>query len=182
MDWYRKSSLSKFAEVTLYHGTTLENARSIMKGLLTPGVGYFVEDMYGSEYDAAGIDLPELSFAADKHDLRKAVSAMIYQVGRKLGKSYMYDVSIDELRAHGAIIVFSGEGGSAEPPSPWSHRGKSEVDAPEGAFTVEPGDYYTDWPVRASFYYSGSKLIQFLRRKGFIIDSPNDKNPIIGLD
>lgn len=172
MNWYKKSNMSKVAEVTLYHGTTLENAESIMEIGLMPSVGDFVEDMYGGEFANAGVEIPEISFAAGKGDLRKAFNAMIYQVGKKLKKRWMGDVSIDEIRRYGAIVVFKGSGGPATPPGGFIHRPDEnerwDWGSTEENPTVEPGDYYSTNVERPDYVISGTKLIEFLKRNGFI--------------
>lgn len=61
---------------TLYHGTLRKFIPSIMSIGLVPDIGEFTRQAY-EEYEEAGIELPELVFAADKTGLRACVSAII---------------------------------------------------------------------------------------------------------
>ena len=167
MIWYKKY---KTAEVTLYHGTTLKNAISIMKSGLIPGAGEFVKEMYIEYLDQAK-ELPDISFAADKTTLNKAVTAMRMQVAYELGYSWMDKVSSEELKKRGAIVVFSGESGSREAPQAFQHREEGDKEWEERYHseeypTVEPGDYFAEHVTSPSYYMTGERMYKFLESFG----------------
>lgn len=158
-NWYKDY---KTSSKSLYHGTTLKNALSIARDGLIPGVGKFVSDAY-SEYD----ELPELSFAADKDLLDKAVTAMRYQVALELGYDWLGDITNDELKHNGAIIVFKGDGGSSEPAESFMHRDENDKKWNDGHYsdeypTVEHGDYFSENVETSSYILSGDKMYKFL--------------------
>jgi len=181
MNWYNK--IRKIADRSLYHGTIIDHAPSIGEIGLFPSVGQFVQDAYGSEYAAAGLDIEEvcaeLSFATDKENLGSAVNAMLHHIREKLGKSWGEGVSVNDIRNHGMLVKIKGCPGSTEPPSGWEQRPEEydvgwEMQAEErGLHSVEPGDYYTEYPTGGAEkeyieLITGSALIRFLQRKGLL--------------
>ncbi len=144
-------------EKTLYHGTIIDNEPTIRQYGLVGGwhgpIGSFVDDAYGSDYE--GVDPTEedeIVFATDKFNLHKAVTAMVHHIGKKLKKSF-YDVSDNDIRNHGLIVVVKNS--ELKPHDPY----KNHDEIPRG---VEPGDYY-DNEMNADFVLKGSSLIRFLR-------------------
>jgi len=175
MNWYK---IRKLAERSLYHGTIVDNAQSIAEVGIVPQLGQFVKDAYESDYNAAGVDLEEemtdLSFATDKANLYKAVTAMTHHIANKLGKGY-HDVSLQDIRNHGLLVKVKGEPGSPDPPSPWEQRPEDDdrewdmMRSERGLNAVEPGDYYSEYPTGNIAkgkiqLIRGSGLIKFLRR------------------
>jgi len=179
MNWYKTI---KIAEKTLYHGTIIDHAPSIKEVGLIPSIGQFVQNAYGGEYAAAGLDIEdvcaELSFATDKENLENAVTAMIHHITKKLNKEWG-SVTTNDIRNHGMLVKIKGCPGPAEPPSPWEQRPEEydmewEMEAEErGLHSVEPGDYYTEHPTGGidNGYIeliTGSALIRFLNKKGLL--------------
>lgn len=180
MNWYKKNI--KLSEISLYHGTTLDNASSISEIGLVPDIGDFIIDMYAGGYETSGLDIEDhvspLSFATDKHNMKKAVNAMIYQISKKLGKTF-HEVTLQDIRNHGLLVKIPGKPGEAIPPSGWEQRPEDydmdwEMMAEErGLHSVEPGDYYTEYPTGgvSKGYIQlirGSALIRFLKRRNLI--------------
>lgn len=151
-------------EKTLYHGTLADNASSIKTMGLMPSVGEFVKDAY----DMTGYDvdpdeyLKELVFLTDKQQLRKAVTAITAQVAKKLGKDF-HGVTDDEFVRNGALaVVKDGDTKlfmSHRPPGDENYYGQHP-------YTVEPGDYYSEWHVPVDYILTGKKMISFLNRLG----------------
>jgi hypothetical protein len=152
-------------ERTLYHGTVIDNEPTIKNYGLVGGwhgpSGAFVDDAYGGEYtdDDGNYIEPEeedqVVFATDKNDLGKAVTAMAFHVGRKLGKD-LQDVSDNDMRNHGLLVAIKGSDLKPHEPDKW------QDSVPRG---VEPGDYYSD-RMGADIMLKGAALIRFLRRNG----------------
>ena len=178
MNWYKKIKLAykvKVAEVTLYHGTSINNYDSIKQLGLIPMKGDFVSDAY-SEHEAAGIELPELVFAADKGKLTSAVTAMIMAISRMLGKRGYHSVSLNDIRNYGILAIMKGNPGAKVPPSPFNHREEDDKDWNDGMYdndfpTVEPSDYFSEDVVKPDIILMGNKLIDFLTRNGQLGDN-----------
>lgn len=147
-------------ETTLYHGTTIDNAEGIRKYGLIPMRGDFVSNAYGGEFDSDGDfeqSVPELTFATDKTQLDKAVTAATYQVGKKLNKKF-HDVTDEDFIKHAAIIkIYDGDSEYKH------HTGKYSDEHP---ISVEPGDYYSEDGVKVDEILIGNKMIIFLRKHG----------------
>jgi hypothetical protein len=150
---------------TLYHGTVIDNEPSIKKFGLVGGwhgpTGAFVDDAYGGEYtdDDGNYIEPEeedqVVFATDKNELGKAVNAMVFHIGRKLGKDF-HDVSDNDIRNHGLLVAIKDSDLEPHDPDKW------QDNVPRGA---EPGDYYSR-EMGADSLIKGSALIRLLRRNG----------------
>jgi len=176
MNWYYQI---KTAEVSLYHGTLLDNLSSIKQNGLIPMLGQFVQDAYGSEYEDAGLDIQEeiseVIYAADKLTIDKALSAIKHHISGKLGKSF-HDVTANDLRNHGLLVKIKGEGGSKNPPPPFEQR-PEEYDqewemnaADQKLYGVEPRDYYsTETMINDIEFIYGPALVRFLKRSGLIL-------------
>jgi Protein of unknown function (DUF5661) len=185
---------------SLYHGTILDNIKSIQDYGLTPQVGENVETGYGaevsewSEEDRADV-LPELVFMTDKTEISKAINFMIGAVADKLNKQ-MQEVTENDIRNHGLIVKVSGGemGASDIPTSPkyegLLHKPSDEYDRwpqnpevtqypevnEEGEYhpmPVETGDYYSYDPVVPDTYLYGSALVRFVKQN--LDDSTNFK-------
>ncbi len=154
---YRKAASSR----TLYHGTSIPAARSILQEGLAAQLGEFTSEFYDPADYSSEADL-ELAFAGDKAGMRGVVSALLDAVARSLGKN-RGDVSAEDVRAVGAVLVFP------EGESEFDHR-PADADWWEEAAsypTVEPGNYFT--PVGGQMperVLSGPALVRFLRRAG----------------
>lgn len=163
----------KLAERTLYHGTVNDNIDSIMKFGLLGGTGSFVQNAYGDYSD----DLPDLSFAADKEGIDKAVTAMVHHIGQKLNKDF-HDVNDNDIRNHGVLfIIKDGDDFTFQRPykdTPYDNH----------PMTVEPGDYYSE-DIPVTNYLTGSALLRHLRNLGawprtWGENTPKTKNLIKG--
>lgn len=187
MNWY---TLQKYSEVSLYHGTIRDNYGSIAKNGLIPEIGQFIQDAYGSEYADAGIDINDhftpLTFATDKNNLDRAVTAMKHHIANKLGKGF-HDVTEMDIRNHGLVVKIKGSPGEAIPPSSFEQRPEDydmnwEMEAEErGLHSAEPGDYYSEESTdnaknKGIELIVGSALIRFLKNYG-LLPSGKDKYP-----
>ena len=147
-------------EKTLYHGTIIDNVRSIERYGLIPSVGKFVQDAYDMSGYGEDINeddyLKELVFATDKTQLDKAVTAITAQVAQKLGKNF-HDVTDSEFLRNGALVVIKdGE-------QVMSHK-DDDNDREEHPYTVEPGDYYSEENIGVDFVLTGNKMVNVLKR------------------
>lgn len=140
---------------TLYHGTIIDNKRSIEEVGLVPDVGSFVKEMYGEGYD-----LEDLVFLADKRGLQNALTAMVKQISYKLGKD-MHDVTDEEIQKHGLLAKLVDI-----EPGDYKHRSLKDPEYEEYPSSVEPDDYYSRKPVRVDFILTGPALLRVLRRHG----------------
>jgi RNA:NAD 2'-phosphotransferase (TPT1/KptA family) len=144
---------------TLYHGTIIDHAQSIRSYGLLPSVGAFVEEMYGGEGE-----VDELVFLADKKGIHSAFTAMVSQIGHKLGKS-LHDVTDDDIKKYGLLAKIK----EVEDTS-FNHR--PEEDDPhsyeEYPSTVEPGDYYSDDAVSVDEVLTGAALMRVLKKHGLV--------------
>lgn len=155
-DFRRWMTLLENTPRTLYHGTLKRYLPSILQNGLEPRVGEFTRNAY-DEIEAAGIELPELVFAADKNGLRRCVSAIMGQM-RQLGLK-----TDEETFYRNAVLLVIREGGSH---MDLRAQDDSEVDDWGDTFpdTVEPGDYYSDDVVAVDHILTGNKLKAFLAR------------------
>ena len=150
-----KNWLKQLSEKTLYHGTVIDNIPSIQKFGILSGIGSFVQDNYGDYEDS----LEDLSFAADKKGIERALTAMVHNIGKKLGKDF-HDVSDNDIRNHGVLfIIRNGDSFMSQRPYEDKYRDDSPV-------SVEPGDYYSDSDIEIDHYLTGSALLRYFRRLG----------------
>ena len=134
---------------TLYHGTLKEFLPSILSMGATPTVGNFTRNAY-SEYREAGIELPDLLFAADKSGLGKCISAIMGAL-----ESKGIRLTPESFFNNAAIIVFKqGE-------EDFDYRSEKEFD--HHYATVEPEDYYREYGLKPDYVLTGNKLKTFLR-------------------
>jgi hypothetical protein len=149
-------------ERTLYHGTTVDNAKQIEKYGLVPQRGDFVSNAYGGEYDSEEDfenEVPELTFAADKKTLDHAVTAATHHIANKLGKNF-HDVTDQEFIRHAAIIKMYDE-------SDFTHRPEDDDNyRGEHPTSVEPGDYYSESGAVADEILTGNSMIRLLKKYG----------------
>lgn len=145
-------------EVTLYHGTTIDNANLIKKdGYMIPSRGEFVSTMYGNSFDNEADfneNVPELVFSTDKKSLKKVVSAMKFHVAKKLNKS-MQQVSHNDIINNGALLIFKNG-------DEFFKKRNGEEDG--HPMTVEPNDYYTEDSINPDIILTGRKMVQFLKK------------------
>ena len=167
MNWYKKIKIATAR--TLYHGTSIDNYDSIKNIGLVPDTGNFVSDSYAGEYEAAGVEFDpvDVTFATDKEDLMKAVTAMQYAVSKKLGREY-HDVSLDELKGYGMLVIMKGgeeymERRPVEETGPWGDQ-QGETDNRYPA--VERGDYFSEDVQGNVEILVGNKMVDFLMRHG----------------
>jgi 8-oxo-dGTP pyrophosphatase MutT (NUDIX family) len=164
---------------TLYHGTTVEIAQNAMQHGLYPSVGEFVRNFYGDD-DGGGLD--NLVFAADKAGMHKAVNAMEFHVGKKLGVS-PHQLTDKQLYQNGAILVIRS--GMDTNDSLYHRSNDDHMDYDDHPTQVEPGDYYGYEAVDPDYMLTGIKLKRFLTRLGLaqdnksILHTPQRKNLLI---
>ena len=167
MNWFKKIKLATAR--TLYHGTTIDNYDSIKNVGLVPDTGNFVRDSYQSEYEAAGVEFDpvDVTYATDKDDLAKAVTAMQYAVSKKLGRGY-HDISLNELKGFGMLVIIKEgeeymERRPVEETGPWGDwQGETDNRYP----SVEPGDYFSEDVQGPVQILIGNKMEKFLKRFG----------------
>lgn len=141
---------------SLYHGTLLDNVPGIEAEGLQPQRGDFVSDAYDEYYknftpEEIERELPPTTHATDGKELIRALNAIRWHVGNKLGKNFK-DVTRDDVINHGALIKHPGKEGMPTNPQDADHRwnyrpddeGWMEKDYPG---SVEPEDYYTNQPI-----------------------------------
>lgn len=150
-------------ERTLYHGTIVDYESSIRKYGLQGGwhepEDTFVGDMYDGEYgDIERSEDDDVVFMADKDSLDKAITAMQYQVGKKLNK-WLGDVTPTDIRNHGLLVVIK-DVEDVDQYDPDDIRWMNG--APRG---VEPGDYFAP-SMGGDLFLRGSALIRYLQRHG----------------
>ena len=167
MNWYKKIKIA--TAKTLYHGTSIDNYDSIQNVGLVPDVGNFVRDSYQSDYEDANVefDPTPLVYATDKEDLDKAVTAMAYAVTKMLGRHTLHDITLDELKNNGMLVIIK-EGQEYMEQRPWEETGpwgdwQGETDNRYPA--VEPGDYYSE-DAQDGHILTGDKMVGFLLKKG----------------
>jgi len=163
--------LSKSMAKTLYHGTTIDKAENIAKYGLIPQTGGFTDQFYGDMYDL--IEDPEerpefedLVFAADKEEIGRALTAMTAQIGVKLNKD-MHDVTDEEIRQHGALVVIREGGWEQRPKEDPNYMWEREHDT-DSLGHVEPGDYYSNSVEGISYILAGSKMMAIFRQLGVV--------------
>lgn len=146
-------------EVTLYHGTTVDNVKRIERFGLIPSRGDFVSNAYRGEYDSDEDfenDVPELTFATNKKMLNKAITAATHHIAQKLDKDF-HDVTDADFIQHGAIIImWDGE-------EDFKYRDENDYNHPT---SVEPGDYYSEYSVKVDDILIGARMVKFLRNYG----------------
>jgi hypothetical protein len=143
---------------TLYHGTTIDNEQSIRDHGLVGGVGSFVQDAY-DEYIDAGIEIPDLVFAADKKGLERSLTAMVHHIGKKLGKNF-HSVTDNDIMNHGLLVVIHDEENEVEQRSEYDENYRGQY-PPQ----VEPGDYFSE-ELWADKFVKGRQLLRLLERYG----------------
>jgi len=150
--------LTENAPKTFFHGTVIDNLDSIKKHGLSAQIGNFIDTMYDDE----GIEPDPLVFLTDKEGLHKAVTAMRFHVGKKIGKS-VGEVNAEDVRKHGLLLKVMGE------PDEFNHKPEDPMnDYEEHPYGVEPGDYYSFGDVGPEGYFFGNKLIALLNRYGLM--------------
>jgi len=162
MNWYKKAKSR-----TLYHGTSINNYDSIKQVGLVPDTGGFVSDSYAGEYEAAGVEFDpvDVTYATDKGELQRAVNAMQHAVMKMLNKSNWGEVTPNELKNYGMLVIIK------EGEDYFEHRPEEE-EGPYGDWqgetdnrypAVEPGDYYSEEGTRDVQILIGNKMEKFLR-------------------
>jgi len=165
--------LENLFERTLYHGTVVDNEKSISDLGLFPSVGNFIKQMYDEEESDFDEDEQSLVYAADKQSLKKSLNAITAQVGKKLNKNF-HDVTVNDIRNHGLLAVIkTGDEVMTKAPS-----GK-EYHMKYGPHTnyrfLEPDDWYSAGSVGVDYFLKGSKLINFFKRHGLSLATSQEK-------
>jgi hypothetical protein len=164
MNWYKKATSR-----TLYHGTSINNYSSIKNVGLVPDTGNFVTDSYAGEYEAAGVEFDpvDVTYATDKDDLQRAVTAMEYAVMKMLNKQWG-EVTPGELKNYGMLVIIKEgedefEHRPEEETGPWGDwQGETDNRYP----SVEPGDYFSESGAGPVQVLIGNKMEKFLRKFG----------------
>lgn len=165
-------------DMTLYHGTSINRAKSIMENGLIPQVGDWVRNSYGTHMDldsdsedyAGMYEAPnfDITFATDKSQIGKAVGGMIAAIAAEEGKDF-HDVTPEDIRASGAIIVINEayDPNLGNDNSSWNKKPEKydeEWEMYNNYPTAEPGDYINENAVSASRILSGEPMIRLLRK------------------
>ncbi len=152
---------------TLYHGTLKEFVPDILDFGLLPQVGKFTAHAY-QEYNAAGIPLDNVVFAADRSGLSKCISAIIGQMRHQYPKWNMYrgtqDITADDFYKHAALLVLKHS------ERRWKKRPEDDLAGYHPA-QVEPGDYYIYGADLPDIVLTNDKLRNFLRRNNVRLES-----------
>lgn len=151
-----EGTLTESMDRTLYHGTLVKFVPEIMEIGLVPSLGDFTRNAY-AEYEEAGIELPELVFAADREGVGRCYSAIL----GAMEQAGIEDTPENVFR-YGAVVVLK------DVESDFSHRESDEDEVHPD--TVEPGDYYRDYGIKPDFALTGNRLRNFFRRNGVFID------------
>lgn len=154
-------------ERSFYHGTVIDNLPLIRSIGLVPGVGDFVQDAYGSDYDEAGIDLGDEDnlpdgmepgiFFADRESAAASITAMRHHIAKKLGKSF-YDVNKLDIINHGLLLKVKDDSSITKYDS---YRNIPPV------IGAEEGDHVSTNRVRPDQYITGQAIIRLMRRLGY---------------
>jgi len=137
----------------LYHGSIIENEKSICGNGLSPQKGNFVQDMYND-------NCPDLVFFCDEDHLSKAFSSICYAIYRKLNLKSVYRVTADQVREHGVLFVVENDN--------FSFRASSE--SREAHYpSVERNDYYTDKNVKVIKTIKNDELMQLAAKHAPIL-------------
>ena len=183
-DLYENKTLLN--ERMLYHGTIIDNVKSIKDIGLYPSVGAWVKDTYGTSYDMD--DIPEVLFAADKEGIEGAMGGVIAQIGYKLGKSYG-DVTEDDVERYGALIKIEVEPDDESDEYDEDEQGwvKAKEMGDMGYYEsyppqVEKGDWFTTSPADAKQVITGRGIMKVLRRYGARDWFGGDKHKTIKTD
>jgi len=153
--------MRKVAELTLWHGTVVDNYNSIKSFGLQPMLGDFTKQFY----DEDGIELEEILFMADKSGFQKAVNAMNTHIAAKLGKS-PHDITDEEIERYGLLVKVKGEAGKAISPIEYYDPKDRDNYQNEHPHTVEPQDHYSFDSLAPTDLFIGKNLVKVLKRYG----------------
>lgn len=131
---------------TLYHGTLIFNLPAIEKEGLIPLAGDFTKHFYND------IDVPELVFATDKKNLKKALTAIVGHLNRQ-----GITPTTNNLEKYGALVVLKHAENDFEKENEYTEYP-----------TVEPGDYYSSEEQIPNHILTGKKMMRFFRKNGLI--------------
>ncbi len=140
-------------EVTLYHGTVIDNEQGIAHYGLLPKVGSFTRSAYDiddGDYD----DRDEAVYMSNKTDLNKATTAMVTAIAKKLNKSES-EVTDEDISRNGLLCVVE------DPNDTITRKQDDSEDHPKFA---EPDDYYSRDALTPTRILKGTSLIRFLKR------------------
>ena len=152
----------QWLERTLYHGTVIDNKDSIEKYGIDPewhdGAGPFIKGMYGSNY----LNQPTGVFLADKKDLDKSLTAIVYHISIKLNKDF-HSVTDNDIRNHGMLAIFHDA---------WDERGQDYNHSIEkydpyyrsDVIGAEDNDYISQDNIKPDKIVTGSALIRLMRK------------------
>lgn len=152
---------------TLYHGTSVERAKSIEQQGLQPQVGDLVQQAYSDYADSVDYELEPLAFAGDKEALQRGVySAMLHAI-----QAEGHDTSDEELavRNWGALVVIKDGDEAME------HRPAEDGSYTEHPMQVETGDYYSRDHVPFDYILTGPTLVRYLKRHGVTLRRKSNK-------
>ena len=174
---------------SLYHGTLLDHLPSIQQHGLIPDIGPFVSDAYdldpegnyhmddmGEErtFTPEELNVQPLVFMTDRARMRKALNAIIHNVGHKLNKGF-HEVTPLDVRNHGLLVKHKGEMWHEEKP-PFEHvfdenveEGHDPWDTERSPYEghphqAEPGDFYSDSPVGNLEFIHGPAMMRVFER------------------
>ena len=137
----------------------MDNEDSIRRHGLVGGwqgpLGGFVSQHYGDEEYGPTSDEDEVVYLTDKQKLSKALTAMVFHIGKKLGKDF-HDVTDNDILNHGLLVVVRDSEGVDQADD------SGYRSYPRG---VEPFDYYTS-ETGADAFIKGRALLRMLKQYG----------------
>jgi len=161
--WEERPEIVPGEEDVLFHGTIIDNLKSIKDLGVFPDVGDFVSDAYDRDYEEdQGVEYEELVFAADWEGLETAVTAMVHHVAKKLDKTF-HAVTLRDVLEHGLLVAFHYQ------KEDWEHRETEDEDY-YGEFPrqVEPGDWFSRATMVPDDYIYGNTLLMLLYDSGIM--------------
>lgn len=173
MNWFKSLKLAR----TLYHGTIIDNLESIknigLSGSELNQSGTLVHDSYRGVYsdnEWEGESNKEVPvFMSDKHSLGSSVTAMRFNIAKKLKKTIQEVTDLDILN-HGLLVVIKDEDNQVSQFD--ADNFHSSLDQ-EKFFGLEDGDYYSEGE-NAHAFLQGNNLVRFLNKNRYRVN-PNQK-------
>ena len=134
-------------DMKLYHGTIIDNKDEILTNGLKASVGAFVSENYRNANPYV--------FLCDESFINKAMSAIMFNIAKKLNLVMWTRVTLEQIKEHGALFV-------VEKTDDIKYRDpKSNSFFPE---SIELNDYYTDKDVRVVRCIEGEELLEIAKK------------------
>lgn len=131
----------------LYHATLIDNVPSILHAGLTPRVGKIAGGIYKDR-------AKPLVFATDLQGARRCYCALMSQINMKIG----HMPNAEEVAQHGALLIISKDVDKFHQYSAGAKRRKG---------SIEPGDHYSEEPIRVDQVIKGNDLVKWIKQHQF---------------